>query len=688
MMKSLTRSLIFSTLLSAGLSLSAQAEIKRSFEFPSAEYLQTLPTPESLLGYPLGKWHLRHDQLNHYIKDLATSSDRVALEATGYSHEQRQQLSLVITSPANQQKLDRIIEQRSLVKKGNGSEGPIVIWLAYSIHGDEASGSHAAMALSYYLSASQEPWVKQLLDDSVVIITPTQNPDGMDRFANWANNNRSNTFNADPNNREHHQPWPRGRLNHYLADLNRDWLFLRHPESQGRVALFHKWQPHYVGDFHEMGHGSSYFFQPGVPSRTHPLTPQKNQQLTDSIANYHRNALDNLGQPYYSKQSFDDFFYGKGSTYPDINGAIGVLYEQASARGKAQTSMNGVVTLERAIQNQFATSLSSLKGAFALSNELHQYQTDFFADKAFESGRQKGWLITTRNDPQRRDQFVEMLSQHQVTFSYLTTSLTKDKQDFAPADSLFIPNQQPQVDLVTALFDKRTQFKDATFYDVSSFDMAAAFDLTVINDVSVTAKKLTQTAPTMTAANITNDSVAVLVDWQQSHAAPWLQKILAKGVTVKFTQKPFVAKTKSGAQNFTAGSLQVNLTQDHHTRQQIIDILQTAADKHHVQWHPVTTFAAISGGDLGSPDVQQVLPVKPLLLTDGSTNPMEVGQVWNYLDNTLQMPVTLSDTDRLSRITLQITAILFWLTGVIANFRINTLNSLNHSYIKVALLLP
>ena len=652
MMKSLTRSLIYSTLFSAGLCLSAQAEIKRNFEFPEANYLQTLPTPESLLGYPLGKWHLRHDQLNHYIKDLANKSNRVSLEDTGFSHEQRQQLSLVITSAENQQHLDSILQQRSQVKAGKGSSGLVVIWLAYSIHGDEASGSHAAMALSYYLSASKEPWVKQLLDDTVVIITPSQNPDGMDRFTNWANNNRSNTFNADPNNREHHQPWPRGRLNHYLADLNRDWLFLRHPESQGRVALFHKWQPHYVGDFHEMGHRASYFFQPGVPSRTHPLTPQKNQQLTDKIANYHRAALDSLGQAYYSKQSFDDFFYGKGSTYPDINGAIGVLYEQASARGKAQTSMNGVVTLERAIQNQFATSLSSLKGAFAVRDELHQYQTDFFADKKLESGRQSGWLLTTRHDPQRRDEFANMLQQHQVHFSYLTTELKENKQSFAPADSLFIPNSQPQVDLVAALFDKRTMFKDATFYDVSSFDMAAAFNLTLIEDVSLSAKKLTKNKHEYAKSVIDADSVAILVDWQQSGAAPWLQQVIAEGIRVKFTEKPFVGNTKYGAKNFVAGSLQVNLTQDNHTRQQIIDVLQTAANKHQTQLHQVSTFAAMSGGDLGSPDVKQVMPVKPLLLTDGSTNPMEVGQVWNYLDNTLHMPVTLSDTDRLGRVQL------------------------------------
>ncbi|MGB0893057.1 MAG: M14 family zinc carboxypeptidase [Parashewanella sp.] len=651
-MKKSTLSLICGLLLSTHFSQPAIADIQTQFELPKqVNYLNQITSPNEFLGYPLGKWHLRHDQLNFYLKTLAQQSSRASIEQTGQSHEDRQQLSLVITSQENQAQLANILEQRAQVKQGKKSKGPLVIWLAYSIHGDEASGAHAGMALSYYLSASQEPWVKQLLDEAVIIITPSQNPDGMDRFATWANNNRSNSFNSDPNNREHHQHWPGGRLNHYLADLNRDWLFLRHPESQGRVALFHKWQPHYVGDFHEMGHHASYFFQPGVPSRTHPLTPTENQQLTDEIANYHRQALDAVGQPYYSKQSFDDFFYGKGSTYPDINGAIGVLFEQASARGQAQDSPNGVVTLARAIQNQFSTSLSSLKGTLALKDKLHNYQTKFFEDKQSDSGRQQGLLLSSQSDQYKRDAFASILKQHKIKFHYLNQSISRNNANFTPEHSLFIPYQQPQSALVTALFDKRTRFKDSTFYDVSSFDLAAALALKTVEKVKLSTTKLTDKYIDVARQDVPADSVAILIDWKQNSAMPVLQQLLANNVVVKFTSSAFRVNTATGKRIFGAGSLQIPLKQDKLSREQILQLTQTAANKFNLPLHSVSTFAAISGGDLGSPNMHQVMPVKPILVT-GSNVAMEAGQVWNFLDNRLHMPVTQVDGDKLSRVKL------------------------------------
>ncbi|WP_394390845.1 M14 family zinc carboxypeptidase [Shewanella woodyi] len=386
-----------------------------------------LTSPEAFLGYPLGKWHLRHDQINYYLKQLANESGKLSIEYSGESFEQRQQLTAVITSKSNQAHLDEILAKRKEAKSGKKQNGPLIIWLAYSIHGDEASGAHTALALSYLLASSNDSWVKQLLDEAVVLITPTQNPDGFDRFSNWTNNYRGQVDVSDPRHKEHKQNWPTGRTNHYFADLNRDWLFLRHPESRGRVALFHKWQPHYVGDFHEMNSDSSYFFQPGVPERTHPLTPEKNQQLTEKLAQFHRQALDNEGQEYFSRQVFDDYFYGKGSTYPDINGSIGVLFEQSSPKGQVQATDNSELTLNDAINNHLATSISSLKGALALKEPLLDYQSQFYQgrDKAKLKGRQAGYLIGANENRARVKDLEDLLKQHQITFYYLTKPITQ-----------------------------------------------------------------------------------------------------------------------------------------------------------------------------------------------------------------------------------------------------------------------
>ncbi|WP_234400223.1 M14 family zinc carboxypeptidase [Shewanella marina] len=618
-----------------------------SFQLPAKMYDSKIETPTEFLGYPIGTWHLRHDQINVYLKQLAQQSDKASLEDTGLSHEQRQQLTLVVTSAANQAKLKQILLARSQVKSGQPQQGPLVIWLAYSIHGDEASGSHAAMALSYYLTASQEPWVKQLLEQAVILITPSQNPDGMDRFANWANNNRNQTLHGDPYHREHKQGWAKGRFNHYLADLNRDWLFLRHPESQGRVALFHKWQPHYVGDFHEMGHHSSYFFQPGVPLRTHPLTPNKNQQITDELANFHRQALDRKGQAYYSKQSFDDFFYGKGSTYPDINGAIGVLFEQASARGQQQNTVNGLLTLTKAIDNQFTTSISTLKGNLALKQTLIDYQTDFFNSNKKQGTSSRGYLIDT-NDIGMRQQLESLLSQHQIAFKWLTATQSQQQHDYQQTSSLFIPLNQPQRDLVLALFDRRTEFDDATFYDVSSWDLAAAFDLEIDKSAKLTQNQLSDTAPSLALSQWQQDAVVLMIDWQQHRAAPMLAALLRQQIRVKFATSAFSAATPQGVVDFSEGSLIIPLSDNQQLRQQILDLNQ----QFKLNIVSTTSFAAITGSDLGSPNFKLIKPVMPLILSDRGTKSTEVGQLWYHLDKTLGQHVSLINTHHFNLLNL------------------------------------
>ena len=210
----------------------------------------------------------------------------------------------------------------------------------------------------------------------------------MQRFAYWANTNRSQNLNPDPNDREYSEIWPGGRTNHYWFDMNRDWLPVQLPESRARIKTFHDWMPNILTDHHEMGTNSSFFFQPGIPSRTHPLTPKLNQELTKEIATYHAKALDKIGSLYYSEESFDDFYYGKGSTFPDINGSIGILFEQASSRGHIQESVNGLLTFPFTIKNQFTAALSTLDAANSMRSDILKYQSDFFKNSRKEGKKQ------------------------------------------------------------------------------------------------------------------------------------------------------------------------------------------------------------------------------------------------------------------------------------------------------------
>ncbi|WP_394202633.1 M14 family zinc carboxypeptidase [Shewanella waksmanii] len=633
------------------LSLPAKADDKKVNSIANS----AITSPEEFLGYPLGQWHLRHDQLQFYLQTLAQQSPRISLEHTGRSHEHRQQITAIVTSEANQKQLASILQQRQQVKAGQKQTGPLIIWLAYSIHGDEASGAHAALQLLHQLASANDDWTRKLLDQAVVLVTPSQNPDGLDRFATWTNNYTGVNKVSDPEHNEHKQAWPRGRRNHYFADLNRDWLFLRHPESQGRVALFHKWQPHYVGDFHEMGHNQSYFFQPGVPDRTHPLTPKENQQLTEKLADYHRQALDARQQSYFSKQLFDDFYYGKGSTYPDINGSVGVLFEQASARGQIQDSRNGPVHLSEAISNQLATSYSSLKGALALKDELVEYQQLFYGrkDKHTPKGKEAGLLISTSGDTQRRNDLAATLAQHQIVFFYLPKAISQSHIQFATDDALFIPINQPQKSLLLAMFDERTEFENATFYDVSTWNLAHAYNLKIKRNVNLNIDTLSIEPSIFQQAMWPDNSVALLVDWQQGKAAPLLQQLLSQQILVKFAGKPFEIKAPVTAKQYVAGSLMIPLKQANISAEQIKQQVSELANALQLKVDATTTSAARTGIDLGSPDFHSIKPIKPMIITGYGTDPEEVGQLWYYLDKVLGIPLTQIDSPRLSKVDLR-----------------------------------
>jgi hypothetical protein len=291
---------------------------------------------------------------------LAASSDRISLKVIGYTHEKRPLLQLTITSPDNHENIEAIRQQH--LRSANVAidhDSKLVVWLGHSIHGNEESGSNSSMLSAYYLAASQSEFVTTLLDEAVILHDPSFNPDGLNRHASWSNSNRSKNPVADRNHRINNSDWPSGRTNHYLFDINRDWLPLVHPESQARIAEFHRWLPHVLTDQHERGR-DGYFFQPGVPSRQNPLTPVENLQMTRALAQYHAKAMDEAGETYFTEDDYDDFYYGKGSTYPDINGTIGILFEQPSIMGPVLERDTGLLTFSEAISNHLRTTLSTL----------------------------------------------------------------------------------------------------------------------------------------------------------------------------------------------------------------------------------------------------------------------------------------------------------------------------------------
>ena len=442
-----------SALLALACVITVKAQTELSYYLPpQVKYDPAIPTPQSVIGHEVGEWHVTHDRLVSYMMALDKASDRITLEVTGYTHEARPLLLLTVTSPKNHQNIESIRTQH--LQLGDASKSasldvknmPAVFYLGCSIHGNEASGANAGLVMAYHLAAAQGPEIEKYLENTVVLFDPSFNPDGLQRFSAWVNSRKSKLVSTDPNDTEHNEAWPGGRFNHYWFDLNRDWLVAQHPESQARAKQFQAWRPNLLTDHHEQGTNATFFFMPGVPSRVNPLTPAKNQELTKKMGEYHAKALDQIGSLYFTQEGYDDFYYGKGSTFPDVQGSIGILFEQASSRGHAQESENGVLRFPFTVRNHFVTMLSSLKAINEMREEVLNYQRDFFKTASAEAGKDpvKAYLIGSR-DKARVYEFAEMALRQKIDVYKTTSNQTINGKSFDKESSFLNSNESNSI---------------------------------------------------------------------------------------------------------------------------------------------------------------------------------------------------------------------------------------------------
>lgn len=639
------------------------------------EYDPAIPLPETVLGTPVGEWHVRHDQLADYLNVLTEASPRVSLTEIGRSHENRPLLLLAFTSADNQQNLSAIQQRHAeIVKSGRKppADAPLVIWMGYGVHGDEASTSNAAILVAYYLAAAQGPKIDALLNDNIVLLDPALNPDGISRFAHWANMHRGQTLVSDPNHREHVQAWPSARTNYYWFDLNRDWLLLTHPESRARVAQFQAWRPHVLTDFHEMGTNSTYFFQPGIPSRKNPWTPDKNVELTEALAKFHASALDEDKQLYFTQETFDDFYFGKGSTYPDAHGSIGILFEQASSRGHLQRSVNGLLSFPETIKNQVTTSLSTFDGALANRQALLDYQEEFYqqTQELIKDDNLRGYLLTEEQDPTRFEALKAIFRQHQIVFRSLSKEVTHDNRTYDPTKSIFVPLDQPQYRLIKSMFSTRTRFNDNTFYDVSNWNLPLAFNLEYVAVERNLFRKLdtqdaTESESRARSGNLAADAYAYAFSWQDYSAPKLLQALLSNKVQVRISGEAFAATTSQGQVSFIPGSVVIPMALEQPSN--LLPLIQSLSTQLNIDVWQVDTGLTLQGIDLGSRNMRAVRLPKVLLVGGRGTSQYEVGEAWHYLDRHVGMPTTLVELDRLERTRLAGYTHMIFVNGNYAN---------------------
>lgn len=645
-------SLLFGIFLSLNLCLGQEAPDLGYYLPQDVTYDESVPKPSEIIGHEIGEWHVTHDKLVFYMQTLAKHSDRITLENRGSTFEGRPILLLTITSPENHQNLEQIRLQHLALTENNSSslntsEMPVVVYQGFSIHGNEASGANAGLAYAYYLAAAQGPEIEALLNEMVILMDPSFNPDGLQRFAYWANTNKSIQLNPDNNEREYHEVWPGGRTNHYWFDMNRDWLPVQLPESRARIKTFQRWMPNILTDHHEMRTNSTFFFQPGEPSRVHPLTPKSNQTLTAEIAQYHARALDKIGSLYYSEENYDDYYYGKGSTYPDVNGSIGILFEQASARGHLQETENGILTFPFAIRNQFTTALSTITAAKDLRAKLLNHQRKFFENSRLEASisRSKAFVFGDSKDQNRTWHLAEILMRHEIKFHELSRDVSYGGKTYKKGSAYLVPMEQKKHRLIKAMFEKRTTFQDSLFYDISAWTFPLAFNLDYaeLRSKGIAGEEVTEFNPP-TGQIIGEGNYAYLFEWHEYYTPKALNKILNKGLRAKVAKSQFSLEGKS----YDYGTIMVPVQNQTLDAEALKNFLQEVAEDSKISVTAVGTGLA-QGIDLGSNEFDPLRKQKVALLVGRGIRSYDAGEIWHLFDTRYDMKITKIDTDYFSR---------------------------------------
>ncbi len=644
------------------------------YYFPGgADHDPEAPTPQSVLGWPFAAWHLHHHELVAYLHALADWSDRIAVIDYARSHGRRPLFALAITSPANQTKLEEIRLAhlaRLEAAASDGAEGgdgaetkdveaasadPLVLWMGYGVHGNEPSASQAGVLLAYHLAASRDAEVAEFLENAVVLLDPCLNPDGMERFASWTNAHRGRIPSVHRSDREHREAWPSGRSNYYWFDLNRDWLPAVHPESQGRLRLYGQWMPHVVTDYHEMGNvNRTYFFQPGIPEMVHPLTPEENQKLTGLIARRHSKALDAIGSLYYSRESFDDFYIGKGSTYPDLCGSVGILFEQASSRGFHQDTEHGRLTFPFTIRNQVATSLSTLAAAAELRSELSAHLVGFQREGVERGAASpvQAHLLSAPGDPQRLHAFRQLLDRHGIRHAALREPLAAGGHRFTPANSLVVPARQARQPLLTAMLETRTEFVSPIFYDVSAWHLPSAFgliqaDLPDMPDAEPV--EAGDVVPPIGRLDAPESPVAYLLPWEPLSAPAALWRLCEEGVRTWVAQRPIATGEEDGKARWPHGTLVVPVSvQEKQGPGDLRRLMEEIAAEHGIRVRGVGTGLGIGGIDLGSPSLAPVPAPRVLLLVGSGVSSAVAGDIWHHFDQVWGAPLTMAEPSQVN----------------------------------------
>lgn len=632
-----------------------------------------IPAPETFLGYPIGSFHTRHDRIVSYMEKLAELSDRASIHQYGKTYEHRPLIILTISDTEHLENLEALQERHLTLndprQPAEYEDLPVFVNLGYNVHGNEPSSAEAAMLTAYLLIASQNPEIENYRQNAVFFIDPVINPDGRDRHSSWVDMYQGNPPVSDPLDIEHNEAWPRGRTNHYWFDLNRDWWLAVHPESRGKLNWYHQWYPNVVTDFHEMGSGSTHFFEPMKTNGSKdPVMPKENYTiLNETFARYFAEDLDKLGSLYFTKEVFDGTYPGYGSSYPDLQGGLGLLFEQASSRGHVQETQMGDLTFAYTIRNQFTSGLATIRAAVENKDVLHEYQHNFFVS-AIENAKNsniKAYIFGDPTDQNRTRAFIETLLLHQVKVYRLTEDINENNLSFKAGQAYVVPTEQPQYRIIQNAFETYDEYQDSVFYDASAWSIVNFYNMpyTSTNHTPSSGEEMTIDNNVIEVQQVEKSSYAYLIPWDDYNAPAALYKLLDAGVIVTSAFKPFTTVVQGNQIDFDYGTLTIPVQKQKINPDSLHHLINETTNSFRIPAYSVGTGYHIKGADLGSNSMRSLEKPKALLLIGSGVSSYEAGEVWHVCDTKLGMPITKVNTDQFKRVDLNMYNTLILVSG-------------------------
>ena len=612
---------------------------------------QQIQSPSDFLGYKLGTQFTRHHRVIEYFKHVESQiSNQVKMEQYGETYERRPLYVTYISSVENMRNLEAIRENNlksTGILNGTSTISDIaIVWLSYNVHGNEASSTEASMKTLYTLLTQKQDWLK----NTVVIIDPCINPDGRDRYVNWFNETKSTPHNIDKQASEHNEPWPGGRANHYLFDLNRDWAWASQIESQSRLKIYNKWMPHIHVDFHEQGFNEPYYFAPATEP-FHEIISNWQRDFQVQIGKNHAAYFDKNGWLYFTRERFDLFYPSYGDTYPTYMGAIGMTYEQGghSRAGLGVLNDEGdILTLVDRVAHHTTTGLSTVEISSKNASKLNTEFKNFFNTSGL---KYKSYVL--QGDADKIETLKSLLDKHEIKYGnaskgkvtgFKYNSKTNGSMN-TTANDLVVSTNQPKGKMIKVLFEANAKLVDSLTYDITAWSLPYAYGLKTVASTSLVSAN---TATSHRATNTINaNATGYIVRWDNLKDAEFLADLLKQNIKVRFTEKPL----STDGQNYNRGSLLI-VRGDNKKVDNLDNLLLNTANKYNRKLNAVASGFSKSGPDFGSPDIKLINKQKIAILSGKGTSSLNYGALWHFFEQQLHYPVTSINTEHLKYINL------------------------------------